>query len=367
MRKSRIEEMSNSGGSKMANTIYLLTGAAGYLGSSISRALIAQNKKVRALVLNGDPAISRVPAEAEIILGDILDVPSINEFFHTPEGAEVIIIHCASMVTTYSQLSQKLFSVNVTGTKNIIDACVANRVKKLVYVSSTSVIPELPHGQIIREVDTFDPDLVTGGYGKTKTMATQLVFDAVKEHGLDASVVYPSGITGPNDYGNGFFTNFIVDCCNGKMPAGIPGSFNAVDVRDLADGVIACAENGRKGEGYIMSNSAATLRDMFRLVTQYTGARDVKLILPVFVARIIAAVSSFFSIFTGKPAVMTSFVIYNMTRNNVFSSEKAKQELGFKVRPIEETMRDMTLWLYRDGRIRIANEFADNMKLEPAA
>ena len=337
----------------MTNTIYLLTGAAGYLGSNISRSLIAKNKAVRALVLKDDPGLSRVPAEAEIILGDILDINSIDEFFSIPDGTEIIVIHCASMVTSSSKLSEKLFSVNVTGTKNIIDACVRHKVKKLVYVSSTSTIPELPHGQIIREVDSFDPERIIGGYGKTKTMATQLVLDAVKEYGLDASIVFPSGITGPNDNGNGMFTSFIIDCCNGKMPAGIPGSFNAVDVRDLADGVIACAEKGRKGEGYIMSNSAVTLRNVFHLISKYTGAPDVNLMIPVFVARIIAAILSFFSIFTGKPAAMTKYIIYNMTRNNVYSNDKAKRELGFRVRPFEETMRDMTSWLHADKRIYI--------------
>jgi len=151
------------------------------------------------------------------------------------------------------------------------------------------------------------------------------------------------------------------------MPAGIPGSFNAVDVRDLAEGVIACAEKGRKGEGYIMSNSAVTLHDVFHLISKYTGAPDVNFMIPVFVAKIIAAILSFFSILTRKPVVMTPYIIYNMTRNNLFSSEKAMSELGFRVRPFEETIRDMTLWLYNDRLISIVNKFANNPNMEPAA
>jgi len=340
----------------MTNTKYLLTGAAGYLGSNISRSLIAQNKSVRALVLKGDPAITNVPAEAEIVSGDLVDPNSVEEFFNVPDGTDIIVIHCASMVTVSPALSEKLYAVNVTGTKNILDACVKHNVKKLVYVSSTGAIPELPHGEVIREVDSFNPEPIVGGYGKTKAMATQLVLDAVKEQGLDASIVYPSGITGPNDYGNGYFTNFVVDCCYGRMPAGIAGSFNAVDVRDLAEGVIACTEKGRKGEGYIMSNSAVSMRDLFRLVSKFTGARDVNIILPVSVAKVLAAVSSFFSFFTGKPGLLTSFAIYNLARNNLFSCEKAKRELGFRVRPFEETIRDVVLWLHKDRRIDITGE-----------
>ena len=338
----------------MKDTVYLLTGAAGYLGSNISRSLIAQNRTVRALVLKGDPAIAQVPAGTEIVSGDLVDPASVEEFFSVKSDAEKVVIHCASMVTVSPELSKKLYAVNVTGTQNIIDACIRHRVKKLVYISSTGAIPELPHGEIIREVGSFDPNPIVGGYGKTKAMATQLVLDAVRERGLDASIVYPSGISGPNDYGNGYFTNVIIEYVNGKMPAGIAGSFNAVDVRDLAEGVIACADKGRKGEGYIMSNSAVSMRLLFSLISRYTGAPEVKLILPVYAAKAIAAVSSLAGFFTGKPGMLTSYAIYNLTRNNVFSCEKAKRELGFRVRPFEETVRDMALWLHNDGRICIA-------------
>ena len=349
----------------MNKTMYLLTGAAGYLGSNISRSLIAKNKCVRALVLKGDPAITQVPAEAEIISGDICDLDSVEEFFNVPDNTEIIVIHCASIVTVSSELSAKLISVNVKGTRNILDACIRHKVKKLVYISSTGAIPELPHGEVIREVDSFDPNLIIGGYGKTKAMATQLVLDAVRENDLDASIVYPSGITGPNDYGNGVFTNYILDYFHGRMPVGIPGSFNTVDVRDLAQGVIACAEKGRKGEGYIMSNSAITMLELFHLISMYTGVKESKLILPTPVAKIVAAVFSFFSLFTGKPGLLTSFIIYNLARNNVFSCEKAKRELDFKSRHIEETIKDMVLWLHNEGRICITVETAKNLLQQP--
>ncbi|MCL2479241.1 MAG: NAD-dependent epimerase/dehydratase family protein [Treponema sp.] len=340
----------------MKNTMYLLTGAAGYLGSNISRSLIAKNKTLRALVLKGDSAITQVPKEAEIFLGDIVDPESVEEFFSVPDNTDVIVIHCASMVTVTPELTKKLYAVNVTGTKNIIDACIKHKVKKLVYISSTGAIPELPRGELIREVSSFNPKLVISGYGQTKAMATQSVLDAVKNNDLDASIVFPSGISGPNDYGNGFFTNFIIDYFNGKMPMGVAGSFNTVDVRDLAEGVIACTEKGRKGEGYILSNVTVSMRELLNLISRYTGAKEVHLILPAAIAKVLAAVSSFITFFTKKPGTLTSYAIYNLTRNNDFSCEKAKQELGFRVRPFEETIRDMAIWLDKDQRISIKGE-----------
>ena len=341
----------------MKNTVYLLTGAAGFLGSTISSQLIAQNKAVRALVLKGDPSIKQVPEEADIVSGNILDIGSLEEFFRVPGDTEVIVIHCASMVTVSPELSEKLYAVNVTGTKNIVEACIRHKVKKLVFISSTQAIPELPHGKVIREAYSFDdPCLVSGGYGQTKAAATRLVLKAVWEYGLDASIVFPGNISGPNDFENGLFTNFIINYVNGKIPAGIAGSFNTVDVRDLAEGVIACTEKGRKGEGYIMCNNAVSMRDLLSLLSRNTGVREVKHILPAFAARVIAVISSLVSFFTKTPGLLTSFAVYNLTRNNVFSCEKAKRELGFRTRPIEETIRDMAVWLYNSGQIDITVE-----------
>ena len=248
----------------MKKTLYLITGATGYLGSNISRLLIARNKTVRALVLKDDPAISQIPSEAEIVIGDIVNPYSVEAFFDVPDdppcGIELVVIHCAGMTTFSPELSEELYAINVIGTQNIIHACIRHNVKKLVYISSTDAIPELPHGELIHEVDSFHPGLIVGGYGQTKARATQLVLDAVKEYDLDASIVYPSGISGPNDHDNGYFTNFFINYVNGKVPAGICGSLNTVDVRDLALGVISCSVKGRKGEGYIMSNNRFNAR-----------------------------------------------------------------------------------------------------------
>lgn len=222
--------------------------------------------------------------------------------------------------------------------RNIISMCLKHNAKKLVYISSTGAIPELPHGKTIREVDWFDPKAVVGYYGETKAEATQMVLDAVHEKGLDASIVYPSGIVGPNDFGYSFFASFMIDAATGKMFAGIQGSFNAVDVRDLAAGVTACCEKGEKGVGYIMSNDQVTMREMFQLIARYTGAKEVKQTLPVPVAKMAASIMKLQSKFTGKPPMLTPYAIYNLARNNTFPYAKAERELGFKTRPFEETI-----------------------------
>ncbi|MEC0329409.1 NAD-dependent epimerase/dehydratase family protein [Paenibacillus macerans] len=334
----------------MKDTIYLLTGAAGFLGNNISRKLVSQGKKVRTLVLNGDPAVKYVPGEADVVYGDLTDLNSLESFFTVPENHEVVVIHCASLVTTSPQPSQKVYDVNVTGTKNIVDMCVAKQVKKLVYVSSTGAILEVPHGQVIREPETFFPDQVVGYYAKTKAMATQYVLEAVRGKDLDASIIYPSGISGPNDSAFGPFTSFVIRYCLGQMPAGVEGFFNAVDVRDLADGVIACTEQGRKGEGYILSNEMVSMRRMFDLISEASGAKRVETILTPEQMQDMPP-NSFTQSEGGANLEALKFEIYNLTRNNQFSSDKARQELDFRTRPFQETIADTVEWLRSEGKI----------------
>ena len=145
----------------MKNTVYLLSGAAGFLGSSICHQLLERGDKVRAFVLPGDKSVKYIPKEVELCEGDLCDPAAVDRFFTLPVGAESIVIHCASMVTVNPDFSQKLVDVNVGGTQNIIDACLNHsQCKKLVYVSSTGALPEMPKGQKIKEVNQSGPEII---------------------------------------------------------------------------------------------------------------------------------------------------------------------------------------------------------------
>jgi dihydroflavonol-4-reductase len=335
----------------MKKRLYLLTGAAGNLGSSIARQLVAEGEDVRALVLKGDPAAERVPSQVELLVGDVTDRASLEHFFQADTDRELVVIHCASIVYVSPDYNKKVYEVNVLGTKNIVEMCIACRVRKLVYVGSTGAITELPHGQTIVEPDSYDPDKIIGFYGKTKAEASQLVLDAVRDRGLDASIVCPTGIAGPGDYAYGPVAGFVIDYVKKGMPAGVAGSFNAADVRDLATAVIACCEKGRKGESYILGNECVSMSDMFKIVSAASGVKEVKMILPVWFAKLIAFFAGIGAKFTGKQPLLTTFSIYNLARNNVFSSEKARKELGYSSRPFSVTIKDTVLWLKSEGKI----------------
>lgn len=332
-------------------TIYLVTGAAGFLGGTICRKLIERGEKVRALVLPNDPAEKYVPGQAEIFHGDLTDVPSLEYFFSVPSGFDTVVLHIASIVTVNPEYNQKVIDVNVGGTKNIINLCQKHpECKKLVYCSSTGAIPELPKGRKISEVNHFDAQKVLGCYSQSKAMATQAVLDAAAD-GLNACVIHPSGIMGPEDFAVGETTKVLIQIIKGEMPAGIDGSFNLCDVRDLADGAIAAADKGRSGECYILGNDEVSFKDFSRIISEESGCKKMKTFIPIGIANFMAKILEKKAKKQGKRPLMTTFSVYNLARNNDFDSSKAKRELDYKTRSYRETMKDEIKWLKDSGKI----------------
>ena len=175
-------------------------------------------------------------------------------------------------------------------------------------------------------------------------MATQKVLDAAHA-GLNACVVHPSGIIGPNDPAIGQTTRTLTQILNGEMPIGMAGSFNMVDVRDLAAGTIAAADKGRKGECYILSNDEVTLKEMCRMLKEDTGCKGCKFYLPLSFAHLAAKQMEKSAAKKGTKPVLTEFAVYNLERNNTFDCSKAKNELGWVAEyGIEEMCADSWNW-----------------------
>ena len=334
---------------------YLLTGAAGFLGTNICMQLLDKGCKVRALVLPNDKSVKYIPENVEVVLGDLTDAPSLEPFFTVPEGCTSVVIHCASMVTVNPNYSEKLMAVNVGGTRNIITKVLNHpECEKMVYVSSTGAIPEQPHGTPITEVSKFtpcDPKKVVGAYSQSKATATQMVLDAVNVMGLKACVVHPSGILGPNDHAIGETTNTLLQIIKGEMPMGMQGSFNLCDVRDLAAGTIAAVDKGCIGECYILANKTVTLKEMCDMLHAECNAKKIKFYLPLDLADKIAAGLEKQAEKTGKMPLMTTFSVYILARNNEFDCTKAQTELGYTTRSYQETIHDEVQWMIAEGLI----------------
>lgn len=335
----------------MDNKVYLVTGAAGFLGGTVCRKLVQKDERVRAFVLKNDPAIQYVPRNAEIVEGDLCDLNSLEQLFKVPEYSEIIVLHIASIVTVNPEFNQKVMDVNVGGTENIIALCKKYNAKKLVYCSSTGAIPELPKGTPIKEIDHFSTEGLQDCYSQSKALATQLVLDAAAD-GLDASVVHPTGILGPEDFSISETTKTVISIVKGEMPAGIDGSFNLADVRDLADGLIAASEKGRKGECYILGNEVVTFRDFARVLVNQAKCKKIRFFLPIKLAYFMADILERKAKKTGAKPLMTKFSVWNLARNNVFDYSKARKELGYNPRRFEETISEEIAWLRATGKIK---------------
>ena len=327
---------------------YLVTGATGFLGRAVVEALARRGARVHALVLHDDPYINLLPKEVHTVIGDVCAENSLTDFFADADS-RTCVIHCAGVVSVASRPGSKLYQVNVGGTWSVLRQCMERNVGKMVYVSSVHAIPEKPKGCIITEDCEFSPGLVDGDYAKSKATATELVF-AAAERGLNTSIVFPSGIIGPGDLQGGSFTSMAKSFLAGKLPLAVRGGYDFVDVRDVANGLLACSESGEPGKGYILSGHYVTIRKMLQLVGKTAKLNYRPICLPLGLAKLAAPYYERRSLKDRKPLFYTPYSVSVLDSNGRFSHAAASERFAYQPRPVEETLRDMTAWLLEQRR-----------------
>ena len=355
---------------------YVITGANGFLGNNIIRILekqINEGDEIRALVLPEDKLKSLDGLNCKIYKGDVTNIDSLKDIFSNIEADKVYVIHCAAIVYIKSKYNQKVYDVNVGGTKNIIKkveelnkSALNNKAgngdsnsintsesyAKLVYINSVHALPERPKNEVMTEITDFNPDKVNGEYAKTKAEIAKYVLEKANNEGLDVCIIQPSGIIGPYDFGNSHLTQMILDFANGRLTACVKGGYNFVDVRDVANGVINACEKGRKGECYILSNDYIEVRDLLDIISEVQGRKKIKTALPMWFAKLTAPLSETYYKIMKEPPLYTKYSLYVLTSNGHFSNEKAKKELGYTTRDIKDTIKDTVEWLKESGRIK---------------
>lgn len=334
----------------MAEILYLVTGALGHLGSAMVRLLLEKGCAVRGLAVEAERALAD-QSKIDMVYGDVRDKESLRPLFENAKRRPLVVIHTAGIVSIASRYNQTVCDVNISGTQNVVELCEEYKVKKMIYVSSVHAIPELAHGEMIVEIDQFDPDLVHGLYAKTKAEATQVVLDAVKR-GLNASVVHPSGIIGPYDRGNGHLTQLILDYVDGRLGACVGGGYDFVDVRDVARCILECIQKGRPGECYICSNQYLTVPQLMQYLHEITGLKRIRLVLPMFFAKLTAPLAEWHYKLHHQPPLFTSYSLYTLTSNAHFSRVKADRELSADRVPIKQTLEDTISWLKQNKRFK---------------
>ena len=321
--------------------LYIITGAKGHLASTIIKYLREKDCDIRGLVLPFEKAES--DDRVTYYKGDITDMSSLEDIFSYTDDKEVTVIHAAGIISIAEKVTPELYNVNVGGTTNIIAKCIESKVKRLVYVSSVHAIPEKDDSATIEEVSAFSKDLVVGAYASTKAEATRRVVEASAK-GLDTVVVHPSGIIGPYDGGNNHMVQLIDMYVSGKLPAGVVGGYDFVDVRDVAKGCIAAAEKGEKGECYILSNRYFTVKELLECMRKISGGKK-KICLPLSLAGAFVPMFEWVAKKTNTRPLYTRYALYTLSSNGHFSHDKATSVLGYRPRDMVYTLSDTMQWL----------------------
>lgn len=325
-------------------SVYVVTGASGFLGSTVVRKLLERGCEVRVLRLPRDSAPSVEHANCKVYEGDVTEIEMLKDIFSKSPQDELIVIHCAAIVYIKNKPNPQVFRVNVDGTENIIRKCLETEAK-LIYINSVHAIPEPDGDGPIVEVERFSQDAVVGLYAKSKAEAATMVLEAVRHRGLHAVVIHPSGLIGPGDEGVTHMTALIAVAMKGRLPAVVKGGYDFADVRDVADGLLAAAEKGADGECYILSNRFVSIRELVDLVCKYSHARKVRLTLPLGLAKLAAPFCEIYYHLRKQTPLFTRYSLYTLQSKAHFSHAKADAELGYRARSLEETIADTVAWL----------------------
>lgn len=330
--------------------VYLITGAAGHVGSALCMRLKERGEAMRALCMRGEDTTLVRQLGAEVFFGDVTQPETMRDFFTLPEDCEGILLHCAGVVEIADKHSPLAEKVNVDGTRNVMALAKEYGVSRIVYVCSVHSMPDLPQNMIKTEIDDYDPGRVEGGYAKSKAQAAKEVLALTKE-GLPAVVVLPSGIIGPYSGKGNHLVQFVKNYANGKLPACVKGGYDFVDVRDVADGILAAAERGRVGESYILSGGYHSLKEMLDALRTITHGKKV-----VTVPHFLAVMASPFAVAharrKGQKPLFSPYALGVILENGNYSHEKATRELGYAPRDFRKTLSDTVDWLKETGEIR---------------
>ena len=318
--------------------MWIVTGATGHIGNVLVRKLLERGENVRAMILPGESRESISGLRVEAFEGDVLNLDAVFESMRGIKG----IFHLAGVISIMPRANPFVRKVNVEGTKNILCAASEKKIKKLIYTSSIHAIQRVEDG-VIDESVPYDMDNPYGAYDRSKAEATLEVLNAARS-GLEAVVACPTGVIGPYDFRGSMMGAVIHDAAVAKPTLYVDGAYDFVDVRDVADGLIAAAEYGKRGESYILSGQKITVRYLLETVREITGKHFFQMKIPFDLAKFAAKFTPMYYRFANETPRFTPYSLEVLQSNSNISHAKATREFGYKPRPIFESIHDAVKW-----------------------
>jgi len=336
----------------------LVTGAAGFLGSHVTRQLVARGKEVRVLLRasSTNRAIADLPLE--YVTGDLRDPGSLDRAM---KGVKRVF-HVAADYRLWARRSREIYDSNVGGTRNLLEAARRAGVEQVVYTSTVATIavdrPQLPN----EFTDAKLAEMV-GHYKRSKWMAEREVLNAAKG-GVPVIVAMPTTPVGPWDWKPTPTGKIILDFLNGKMPGYVETGLNFVGVEECAAGHLLAAEKGKIGERYLLGGENLTLKEMLDVLAKITGLRAPNWKIPHALALGVAYANTAFSRLVGRePSIPVEGV--KIARHMMFvDCARAQRELGFQAGPVAAALERAVRWYEANGYI--AKSRAKRMARAPA-
>ncbi len=312
----------------------LVTGATGFIGANVVRALLAAGTAVRVLVRRGSDTHNLAGLPVEIVHGDVRDSASLRPAL---QGCHTLY-HVAAYYSLWTPHPEDMYATNVQGTRNLLQVALDLGVQKVVYTSSVATIGLPDDGAPGDETMQLAVEHAIGHYKRSKILAEQAAL-TVCQQGLPLVVVNPPTPTG----------KIIVDFLRRKMPAYVDTGLNIVDVRDVARGHLLAAQHGKVGERYILGCRNMTLREILLLAAAASGLPAPRWQIPYGVALAAGYACEGLARLTGKPPLVPLAGVRMARRPMYFTAQKAVRELGLPQSPVAEAMWQAVHWFREHG------------------
>lgn len=319
----------------MNEEITFVTGATGFIGSHVVRRLLLRGDRVRVLVRGSSPRSNIEALGCEIVIGDLKDSMSL---LRCVQGCRRVY-HVAADYRLWARNPQEIYDNNVGGTRNLLSACCEAGVEKVVYTSSVGTIGMQRNGVPAIEDTPVKLDDMIGHYKRSKFMAEQVAREFAAS-GLPVVIVNPTTPIGAGDIKPTPTGKIILDFLRGRLPAYVETGLNLVAVEDVAEGHLLAETRGRVGERYLLGGENWSLKEILNALAEICGRRPPRFRIPWTVALMAGTLDDFVTgtLLRREPSIPLEGV--RMSRYKMYvSCEKARRELGYNPRPVEQALR----------------------------
>jgi dihydroflavonol-4-reductase len=326
----------------------LVTGASGFVGSAVARALIRSGYAVRALLRTTSPRANLANLDVEIAEGDMRDAAAVGRAM---AGAR-FLFHVAADYRLWARDRGEILSTNREGTRILMRAALDAGVERVVYTSSVATIACGKDGQPADETMRLAETCAIGAYKRSKVAAEAVVEALIAQDGLPAVIVHPSTPIGPRDVKPTPTGRIILEAAAGRMPGYVDTGLNLVHVDDVADGHLAALTGGAIGERYILGGQDASLARLLADIAALCGRKPPRFRISRPLVYPLALASEAVAHFTGREPFVTIDGLRMSKHRMFFSSAKAERDLGYKARPYGEALGEALAWFRDNGYLR---------------